>query len=327
MTEARCARILRHGDPAEVLAIHRLELGPPGPGQVLVRMRRAPVNPADINVIEGTYGRLPVLPATVGNEGLGEVVAFGSGVSGLAVGDLVRPLDGIGTWATVLVADAARCLRLPAGLPDDQAAMLTINPATAWCVLHEFVQLAPGDAVLLNAPTSAVGTAVLAIAQRIGCRVGCLVRRAEDGGALRSAGAAAVAVEGREAARELKAALGPARLALNMVGGDSATTLAKALGPMGWLVTVGAMGRQPLALPNGPVIFNELRCAGFWVSRWYERADPARIARMLDDCAGLVRCGGLRIPVAATYPLERAVEAVARARTAGRGGKVMLDLA
>lgn len=320
------ARILRHGDPAEVLELQRLVMPAPRPGQVLLRMRLAPVNPADINVIEGTYGRLPTLPATPGNEGLGEVVGLGEGVHDLQLGDLVRPQDGGGAWCQAMVADAAGCLQLPVGLPDDQAAMLTVNPATAWCVLHEFIDLKPGETVLLNAPTSAVGTAFLAIAVARGLRVGCLVRQERDAPALLATGAAAVAIEGREAARSLTAALGPARLALNMVGGDSSATLAKALGGQGWLITVGAMGRQPLTIPNGPLIFKELRLAGFWISRWYERATPAAITTMLEGCATLVRDGRLRQQVAVTYPLSQVAEAVAHARRSGRGGKVMLDL-
>lgn len=321
------ARIRSHGDPASVLELARLPRPVAGPGQVLLKMRLAPVNPADINVIEGSYGRLPTLPATPGNEGLGEVVALGEGVRGFAVGDLVRPREGGGIWCQAMAVDAVHCLRLPTGLPEAEAAMLTINPATAWCALHEFTELKAGEAVLVNAPTSAVGAAFLAIGRARGLRVGCLARRAEDAPALVGAGAAAVVVEGREAARELAAVLGPVRLALNMVGGDSSATLAKALGDHGWMITIGAMARKPLTLPNGPLLFKELRLAGFWITRWYERSSPAAIAAMLEGCAALVRAGTLRQAVAATYPLARLAEAVEHARQSGRGGKVLLDLA
>lgn len=326
MSDVLAARIRSHGDPAAVLELARLPVPVPGPGQVRLRMRLAPVNPADINVIEGSYGSLPTLPATPGNEGLGEVVALGEGVSSLAVGDLVRPQDGGGAWAQAMIADAAKCLRLPTGLPDAQAAMLTVNPATAWCVLNTFTALKPGDAVLVNGPTSGVGAAFLALAVARGLRVGCLVRRLEDAPALRAAGAAAVEVEGREAAERFTSLLGPARLALNMVGGPSAATLVRALGMQGHMITIGAMARQPLTLPNGALIFKELHLAGFWITRWYERSTPAAIAAMLEECAVLIRSGALAQAVAATYPLARVVEAVAHARKSGRGGKVMLDL-
>ena len=309
---ARAVRIHTHGDPAAVLRLEDVLLSEPGAGQIRVRMRLAPINPADLNVIEGTYGRLPALPATVGNEGVGEVVA---GI--WPAGTLVRPRDGLGTWCQELVADAGRCTRLPDGLPDDQAAQLGVNPATAWAVLHEFGPLAAGDWVLCNAPASGVGRSLAAVCAARGLRLACLVRREGEA----PAGAMAVP-EGREAAKALKA-LG-AKLALNQVGGDSAVTLAKALAPQGTLVTIGALARQPLALPNGAVIFNELRCCGFWVSRWYERVQPAVVEGMMAELGGLVRSGKLHLPVAATYPLLETQRAVAHAQRPGRGGPILL---
>lgn len=313
-------RLHAHGDPAAVLRIEEVPDAAPGPGQAAVRMRLAPINPADVNVIEGSYGRLPRLPATLGNEGVGVVEAVGDGVA-LRPGDLVRPRDGVGSWCRRLVAPADRLTRLPAGLADDQAAQLAINPATAWAALHEFGPIPAGGWVLLNAPASGVGRALIALAAARGWRVAAIVRRADE------APPGVVAVpEGRDAAKLLRAATGgAARFALNQVGGDSAAALAKALAPQGALVTIGALAKQPLNLPNGAVIFGELRCCGFWVSRWYERAEPAVVAGMLDELAGLMRAGALRLPVAATYPLARAVEAVAHARRGGRGGKILLD--
>lgn len=308
------ARIHAHGEPGEVLRVEDVAVPAPGPGQVRVRMRRAPINPADLNVIAGTYGRLPRLPATVGNEGVGEVI----GGDGLPVGTLVRPRDGLGTWAAEVVADAARCTVLPAGLPDDQAAQLGVNPATAWAVLHAFGPLAPGDWVLCNAPASGVGRALAALCAARGLRLACLVRRADEA----PEGALAVP-EGRDAVAALKPLA--ARLALNQVGGDSAVTLAKALAPQGTLATIGALARQPLALPNGAVIFGELRCCGFWVSRWYERTAAAVVTAMMDELGGLVRDGRLHLPVAATYPVAQVHAAVAHAQRPGRGGKVLLD--
>ena len=98
---------------------------------------------------------------------------------------------------------------------------------------------------------------------------------------------------------------------------------ARLLAPHGWLVTVGALGLQPLTLPNGPMIFGELRCAGFWVSRWYERADAATLARMRTETGALLRSGALTLPVAATFPLAEAVAALAHSGP----GRVLFDCA
>jgi len=319
------ARLHQHGDPATAALLEDLTSPAPGPGDAQVRMRLAPINPADLNVIEGSYGQLPTLPATLGNEGLGEVIAVGPGTT-LAVGDLVRPMDGVGSWCRELTTCADRLLRLPSGLPDAQAAMLAVNPATAWSILAEFGPVPAGAWIALNAPGSGVGLALLALARARGLRVAALVRRADAVAGIQAAGAALVAVEGRDAHRTLRAGMdAPAVLALNQVGGDSAVTLAKLLGPRSTLVTIGALARAPLSLPNSAVIFNELRCVGFWVSRWYRRADPAQVAAMLAELATLMRAGQLLLPVDSIVPLSRLPDAIARSRDPARRGKVLLD--
>ena len=89
----RCARVTAfcQGEPTKAVEFTTLPaLAPPGPGQAAVRLVYAPINPSDINVLEGTYLHLPdSLPAVVGGEGAGVVTAVGEGVEGIAVGDRV----------------------------------------------------------------------------------------------------------------------------------------------------------------------------------------------------------------------------------------------
>jgi NADPH:quinone reductase-like Zn-dependent oxidoreductase len=303
--------------------VETVPLPEPGPGEVLVRMRLAPINPADLNVIAGSYGRLPDLPATLGNEGLGEVLLGGPGAT-LSPGTLVRPLDGLGTWTTQLIAPERRLLVLPTGLPDDQAAQLTVNPGTAWAILDAFGPFAPGTAIAVNAALSGVGRALIALGRQRGLRILAVVRREAALAEALALGATAAVLEGREAAKELRAH-GPVQLALNQVGGDSALSLGKALAPGGTLVTIGALGRQPLSMANGPLIFGELHLAGFWVSRWYERTPAGRLGTMIAELAELVRGGGLHLPVAGTFALAGIAPALACAGAPGRQGKVLLD--
>ncbi|MGB9276569.1 MAG: alcohol dehydrogenase catalytic domain-containing protein, partial [Terrimicrobiaceae bacterium] len=85
------------GKPADVLRVRESAPPQPGEGELLVEMVAAPVNPADLNVIEGKYGELPVLPAVIGNEGVGRVAALGPKVKDFSEGDLVLPMRR-GTW-------------------------------------------------------------------------------------------------------------------------------------------------------------------------------------------------------------------------------------
>lgn len=319
------AMIDAHGDPERVLRIAEQTLAAPSSQQVVLRMRRAPINPADINVMEGSYGRLPPLPAVVGNEGVGEIIACGKEVKGLQAGDWVRPGE-TGTWCSWMVTEASACLRLPPLPHIDQAAMLTVNPATAWRVLEDFARLEAGDWVVQNAATSAVGRCLIALCRERGLRCACLVRRPEALAELSALGADAVVMDDRAAAATLIALTAdrPPRLAINAVGGDSAATLAKVLAPGGTLVTIGAMARRPLQISNGALIFKELRLVGFWISAWYRRAAPDQRDHMLAELAARLADGRLQLPVERVYPLGEVAAAVAHARQGGRRGKILL---
>lgn len=316
------------GPPLEVLRVERWDLPSPGPGEVLVRMKAAPVNPADINVIEGRYGKLPALPAPVGNEGVGEVVALGEGVDALRVGQAVRPVPGVGCWREALVAPASELTPLPDGLAVEQAATLCVNPATAWRMLHDFVELRPGDWVVQNAGTSAVGRAVVEIARSLKLRTVSTVRREEAVADLRALGGDVVVTEPLNLGRAIEGLTGGPRprLALNGVGGVSALELAKALAPGGTHVTYGAMSRSPFTLPAGMLIFSDLRFVGFWVTAWYERATREQTDAMLGDLARLVGAKKLGVTIEARYPLAEARAAVAHALREGRWGKILLEM-
>jgi mitochondrial enoyl-[acyl-carrier protein] reductase / trans-2-enoyl-CoA reductase len=310
-------------------AIHLADLPAlsPARGEVLLSMLAAPINPADLNVIEGTYGQLPELPATLGNEGCGVVASLGPGVSGFQTGDLVVPLVR-GTWTECLCAPQEKLLPLPASIDPLQASMLAVNPATAWRLLHDFRKLQPGDWIVQNAANSGVGRAVIGIAKNLGLRTLNLVRRPELADELRLAGADIVESEScdlRVRARELCDGALP-RLALNAVGGASALNLANALDPGSPLVTYGAMSRQPLKIPNGLLIFKNISFHGFWLRRWIDSAPLAEIRETYSRLADLVADGSIRVPIQKTFPLREAAAAVALAADSSRTGKILLDL-
>jgi trans-2-enoyl-CoA reductase len=114
------------------------------------------------------------------------------------------------------------------------------------------------------------------------------------------------------------------KLALNAVGGDSARHLAQTLAPHGTMVTYGAMGREPVRLDNGLLIFRDIRCRGFWVSDWYRRAPRVDSATMFAELQALVRAGKFRVPIEQTYPLRQTHAALAHASRDQRTGKILL---
>src|SRR5438105_9569742 len=121
-----------HGNPLEVLRIVEQPWPEPAPDEVVVRMAAAPLNPADLNSIEGKYPIRPTLPATPGMEGAGIITELGSDVRDFSAGTPVILPHGLGTWREACAVPADKLVTIPSGIDLMQAAMLKVNPITAW---------------------------------------------------------------------------------------------------------------------------------------------------------------------------------------------------
>jgi trans-2-enoyl-CoA reductase len=317
-----------HGNPAEVLRVVECPRPEPASNEVVVTMSAAPINPADLNAIEGKYPIKATLPATPGMEGAGIVIEVGSAVRDIAVGTQVILPHSFGTWREIAVIAADKLVAAPKEIEPTQAAMLKVNPITAWRMLHDFVSLRPGDWLIQNAANSGAGQCVIQIARELGFRTVNVVRRPELVDELRSLGGDVVLVDGEKVRDEVAAATesAPVRLALNAVGGDNALRVAKCLASDGTMVTYGAMSLQPLSIPNGMLIFKNLRFTGFWVNKWYDAAPPKQRAETFGPIFEMAKRGLLRTKVEKTYPLSEAKAAVVHASQNKRGGKIVFDL-
>ena len=313
------------GKPSEVLEFEADSLisQAPDPGTVLVRMLAAPINPADLNTIEGTYGVKLALPATPGIEGCG-VVENGNSTD-FKEGDHVIFLRRAATWASHATVPAEAIFKLPPGIDPIQAAMLKVNPATAWRLLHGFGALKPGEWIVQNVGNSAVGRCVIQLARDLGIRTISFVRRIELLGELRGLGADHIFLDDDDGLAAAKEALGGANaaLAFNAVGGDSALRLMKILRESGCHITYGAMGRKPLTIPNGLLIFRDIQVRGLWVSRWIENAPLNEVRDVYENLAARVANGKIVQQVDSTYPLEKFQDALARLEAPERSGKVL----
>jgi trans-2-enoyl-CoA reductase len=311
------------GPPAEVLEWVDLELPPLEQGQVRLRMLAAPINPADLNFIEGTYGIKPELPAVSGIEGCGEVLE--SREARFQPGDRAIFIRRSATWASHAQVSADDLFKVPREIDPEQAAMLKVNPATAWVLLTRFREPARGSWVVQNAGNSGVGRCVIQLAKTIGLRTLSFVRRPELVPELEALGADKVLLDGEDGFNEAKELLGKesASLACNAVGGDSALRLMNLLAPGATHVTYGAMARRPVTIPNGLLIFKDLQFRGMWLTRWLDEASPQEVADVYSRLAELVAQGQLVQPLDSTYPLGSYTEALSRARESGRDGKVL----
>src|SRR5213595_1230424 len=316
-----------HGNPAEVLHVESQRWPTPGAGEVIVKMRAAPVNPADLNQIEGKYPVRAQLPATPGFEGAGIIADVDRDVTNVAAGALVILPHNIGTWRDAVAVKADELVVVPAGIKPVHAAMLKINPMTAWRLLHDYVDLARGDWLIQNAGNSAAGRAVIQVAHELGYKTVNVVRRAELVGELRAEGGDVVLVDGEKLRDEVKNATGGVaiRLGLNSVGGESALRLANCLAFGGTLVSFGAMSLQPLKIPTGLLIFKDLRFRGIWINKWYDNATPSERIDSFKSLFDMAKRGLLKTKVEKAYSIDDAQAAVAHAAQSKRSGKIIFE--
>src|SRR6516164_11018585 len=315
-----------HGKPEEVLQIKTEPWPEPAADEAVVEMRATPINPADINAIEGKYPGRREVPAVPGFEGAGVVVEIGANVSTIAKGTLVILPHTIGTWREALTVKASELVPVPPEIDPVHASMLKINPLTAWRLLHDYVDLKKGDWLIQNAANSAAGRAVIQIAHELGYKTVNVVRRAELIDELHADGDV-VLVDGENLHEEVKAATNgaPIRLGLNAVGGDSALRLANCLAPGSTLVTFGAMGLQPLKIPNGLLIFKDLRFCGIWINKWYDNATKQERMEAFQPLFEMAKRGLLKTKIEKAYPLGEAKAAVAHAAQSKRSGKIIFE--
>src|SRR5437762_5842831 len=318
----------KHGNPPEVLRVESQPWPTPAQGEAVVKMQAAPINPADLNQIEGKYPIRAELPATPGFEGAGVVVELGANATKLTAGALVILPHNVGTWRDAIAVRTDELVVVPAGIEPVHAAMLKINPMTAWRMLHDYVQLQKGDWLIQNAANSAAGRAVIQIAHELGYKTVNVVRRAELIEELRGEGGDIVLLDGENLRDEVKTATSGSaiRLALNAVGGDGALRLANCLAPGSTMVTYGAMSLQPLKIPNGLLIFKDLRFRGIWINKWYDHATPAQRMEAFQHLFEMAKRGLLQTKVEKAYPLSEAKTAVAHAARGQRSGKIIFEI-
>lgn len=236
-------------------------------------MLNAPINPADINTIQGVYGVTPALPFTLGNEGVGKVESVGSSVKQLKVGDWVIPATNAwGTWRSHAIEKESTLQKISHDIDPVMAATIAVNPCTAYRMLHDFVPLSKGDTVLQNGANSAVGQSVIQICSHLGLRTVNVVRNREGVDQLKeelkAMGADFVLTEEELRSSKLFENVAPPKLVLNCVSGKAVIGLVKAVANGGTIVTYGGMSRQPLVVPTSALIFKDIRIVGYWMTRW-----------------------------------------------------------
>ncbi len=323
----KAIRFHEFGAPSEVLRLEEVAAADLLDGQVRVRILYSPINPADINYVQGNYGIRPALPAIPGMEASGVVIESHS--AAVAVGEQVIFITRVGSWQQEVVCDAASVYVVPRELKvsAEQAAMLKVNPLTALRLLEGFVDLKAGDYVIQNAANSSVGQCFIQIAKQLGLRTLNLVRRDGLEDFLTGLGADHVLLDDKSVVENVRAICEDnlPKLASNAVGGDSALRLMDALAGCGTHVTYGAMSKRSLKVPNKFLIFKRLHLQGLWVTKWLAEEDKTVVDAAYLRLARWVGEGKLVQAIDRIYPPDEIQTAVAHAMQGKRNGKILIS--
>lgn len=307
--------------------------------EIIVKLLAAPINPADINIIQGKYGILPKsLPASIGNEALFEVIQTNE-TSDFKQGDWVLPNKvAWGTWRSHAIETEDSFIKLPSkpNLTKESCSTLSINPITAYRMLNDFKQLKPNDTVIQNGANSAVGQAVVQFGNLMNINVVNIVRKRSDiqqqkklnEHLERHLNAKYIFTEDelrKSAVSDLWTKIPKPKLALNCVGGKATVDMVRHLDYDSTLVTYGGMSKQPLTFNTSDFIFKDLKCVGFWLTRW-RQTNPDEFKNTINLICDLISNGKFKAPKCEEFSLDNYEQAFQRFRTPFLESKILLTL-
>lgn len=322
----RSATYHQFGKPSEVLSITDIPMPEPGPKEVRVKTILASIHNHDLITIRGQYGDKPDLPTTPGSEALGIIDAVGEEVEDFEIGQRVATASVTGTWAQYFTAPAKMVFAVPDELEDEIAAQLIAMPLSALMLL-EFMQLQPGQWVILNAANGAVGKSFAMIAAARGIHTIGLVRRAEAAQELTDLGIKhTIDISQSSWKDKVRELVGDAQIsaAVDSLGGEASNDLLDLLGTNGMLVSFGVMAGEPMIINPSNLIFKQAVVKGFWGSKTSREMDLENKQRLINQLIKHATNNQLTLPVEAIFDLEDINEAVSGKVQKGKKGKVLL---
>ena len=329
------ALLSREPGGPETLRLEEVPEPTPGAGELLVRVRACAINFPDVLIIEDKYQLKPARPFAPGGEISGEVMSAGEGVSGWLPGDRLIAALGFGGLAEQVILPADRAIPLPQERSFEEGSALLMTYATAIHALVDRGKLAEGQTLLVLGAAGGVGLAGVEIGKALGARVIAAVSSEEKAEAARASGADATLVypsgpfdrDGQKALASLfKDAIGPggADVILDPVGGDYSEAALRSIAWEGRFLVVGF----PAGIAKLPLNLTLLKscdvCGVFW-GGFFAR-DPKRNAEHVEQLFRWWDEGKVAPKISATYPLERAGEAIAELRDRRAVGKLVVTL-
>lgn len=309
----RAARIHSFGEPLVVEEVLDPE---PSPGETVVELTHAAVNPLDIRVVSGGAGRMPLpfIPGCdgAGRTGLGPVLVYGGGIG----------LSRSGTYAGAVAVPDRYVVPIPDGVDPAQAAGLGMAAVTAYGLVHGPVPVSSEDRVLVLGASGGVGLLAVQLALAAGARVWAQTSSADDAALLTSLGAEEVVVGGAAELRDGARSLSP-HLVIDPLGGPFTDAALRILEPAGRIAVLGAS-----AGGRGEVDFGMLyRKAATIVGHATLRMSGSQVRTALDACLDGLRTGTIKVHVDDVLPLDQVEQAHQRLNNRQATGKLVLAVA
>jgi NADPH2:quinone reductase len=292
----------------------------PGAGEVLVRVRAAGLNGADMMQLRGLYPAPAGSPQDIpGMELAGEVAALGPGAERFAVGARVMAIVGGGAQAELALVHERQLMPVPDALEWPAAGGLPEVFATAHDALFTQAQLRPGEHLLVHGGAGGVGTAAIQLARAAGARVTATVRNSEAHEAVAALGARVIAPEGFSER-------GPFDVILELVGAPNLPENVNALATGGRIAVIGVSAGAKSELNLLALMGKRARIHGSTL-RARPLEEKALVARLLErEVLPLFEDGALTVPIAATFPLNAAAAAYESFAAGGKLGKIILSI-
>jgi len=314
--------------PPESLVVEELASPVAGPSEVVLSMKAASVNFPDVLIIQNKYQVKPPLPFSPGSELAGIVKSVGDGVTAFKPGDAVMAITGYGAFAEEVKADAARLLPIPAGMDFASAAAFGLTYATSEHALCDRGALQAGETLLVLGAAGGVGIAAIEIGKVLGARVIACASTDEKLAICREHGADETinyATEDlRERLKSLTGGTGP-DVVYDPVGGAYTELALRSIAWRGRLLVVGFAAGDIPKIPLNLTLLKGCSIVGiFWGE--FTRREPQRFLEAMEKLGRWFAEGKLKPHVSATFPLERAADALTLMAERKVKGKVVLTV-
>jgi NADPH2:quinone reductase len=309
--------------PPESLVVEDLPALTPGAGEAVVAVKAASVNFPDVLIIQNKYQVKPPLPFSPGSEVAGVVKAVGDGVTGVKPGDAVMAFTTFGGFAEEVKVEARRLLPLPSGMDFQTATAFGLTYATSDHGVRDRGALKAGETLLVLGAGGGVGIAAIEIGRVLGARVIAAASTDDKLAICRAHGADATinyATEDlRERIKDLTSGKG-ADVIYDPVGGPYTEPALRSIAWRGRLLVVGFAAGEIPRIPLNLTLLKGCSIVGVYWGE-FTRREPDRFAEAMRQLGRWYTEGRIKPHISATFPLERAADALrlmAERRVAGK---------